>query len=173
MVSRELENAQELIEKLFGKEREFLNKPGAARTPFVNNITKSAVFTDQYGRLYSFADPSEYEYEDEPAYVDEIALTDCLYVAISNEQRHASNVHEYSVPLDGTRLPEVDEQLLLTRRNHSDNSQLSCKVFSIFEPSDAHPRISSGWIQIDGFVQTYVGDDYTRPQAILESLLHR
>jgi len=169
VLTSNLTNAEDLIFKLFGTSREFQNE--GARTPLVNNIERSAKFRDQFDRIYSFADPTDYEYESEPSYVPDIRFTDCLYVAISNAQRHASNEYDQSVPLEGTQLPVIDEQLFLKRIDEKDEIMLSVVVREIFEPSDVYKRKSSGLFRIDGFIPTIDGDECITPQSILESFM--
>lgn len=169
--SSDLTNDENFIFALFGASREFQNE--GARTPLVNNIERSAKFKDQFERIYSFADPHDYEYESEPTYVPDIRFTDCLYVAISNSQRHASNEYEDSVQLEGTQLPGVDEMVCLKRLFSDDKMTLNVIVREIFEPSDEHRRKSSGLIRINGLIPTFDEDYSHTPQSILETLMER
>lgn len=162
----------DLVTRLFGNAREFL--PGArARTPLVNNITAAAAFVDQYGRLYAYADPSEPDDEDdlEPDAVPNVYLTDQLFVAIPNAQRHAEHADESAVPLEGLRLPEIDEQLMLRPYHAPGVPTMTVEVFSFLEPGDPNaPRVSSAFIQLNGLICVQRPGTAT-PQAILEALM--
>lgn len=153
----------------FGDAREFL--PSApATTPLVNNITAAAVYRDQYGRLYAYADPSDWEYEVEPDSVPSIALTDQLFVAIPNALRHQSNENDRSVPLDAVRLPRIDEELQLYPTEGA-SEPMVVSVHAMFEPSDAQERVSSAYIQVNGWLQVK-HPGIVSPQACLEALIH-
>ena len=173
---RELNTDEDLsndgvLSRWFGDARpEFM--PGAvARTPLVNNITAAAVYQDQHGRLYAYADPSDYEPDAEPDSVPLIRFTDCLFVAIPNQLRHRANEYDDSVELDARRLPDITEELhlrLLDRRE----SQLTMtvEVVEMYEPSSENARVSSGFIRINGLVEV-IHPGRAQPQACLEALL--
>ena len=146
--------------------------PGAvARTPLVNNITAAAVYDDQHGRFYAYADPSDYEPEPEPGSVPMIRFTDCLFVAIPNQVRRQANEYDDSVELGARRLPEIAEELHLRLLDRRESQLLmTVEVVEMYEPSSETVRVSSGFIRINGLVEvTHPGR--AQPQACLEALL--
>lgn len=173
IVTQELDGGRlsnrDVLTLWFGDAREFLPSAPAV-TPLVNNITAAAVYRDQYGRLYAYADPSDWEYEVEPDSVPSVALTDRLFVAIPNALRHLSNENDRSVPLDAVRLPRIDEELQLYP-TEGVSEPMVVSVHAMFEPSGAQERVSSAYIQINGWLQVkHPGT--ASPQACLEALIH-
>lgn len=157
---------RDLLSRWFGDARaEFL--PGApARTPLVNNITAAAAYTDQHGRVYAYADPSDYEPDPEPDTVPVIEATDCLFVAIPNRVRQRANDYEQSVSLDAVRLPEISEELYLWPINgHS--VAMTVEVVEMYEPSDENARVSSGFIRISGWLHTKRVNQHARFEALM------
>lgn len=157
---------RELVDKWFGKSREFL--AGTNQVPLVNNVVASAVYKDQHGRFFAYADPADEEFDLEPISVPPIPVTDRLFVAIGNTERHDG---EARVPLEGLSLPKVAEELHLTRIDDPDQRIMTVSVDRFLRPVQSeNPRISSCLIEINGYVQV----EHPRgvdPQALLEALL--
>lgn len=160
---------QRALTEWFGECREFVRPASSGRrTPLVNNVVRAAVYRDQYGRFYAYADPSEWEDDPDAETVPTIPVTDRLFVAIGNSERHNG---EDVVTHDGLRLPEVDEELLLTRLDRPTASKMTVSVAAFIEPINSlAARVSSGLVEINGFVPVRHLDG-TDAQAILESLL--
>lgn len=162
-------SVQAALTEWFGESREFLRPADSGRrTPLVNNIVRAAVYCDQYGRKYAYADPAEHEDDPDTETVPTVPVTDRLFVAIGNRERHDG---EDRVTHDGLRLPEVDEELRLTPLHRRGASTMTVSVVAFVEPINSlAPRISSGLIELNGFLPVrHLGS--TDAQAILESLI--
>lgn len=134
------EDAEEKIAEWFGKSREFLPDHQIARTPLLNNILRGAIYRDQHGRTYSYADPTYHEYEEPDGQaLPMIIVTDRLFVATPQRARERD-----------IWVPEVGETLRLRRIDDPIGVELQVDVLEVIEPADNNPRVATGLVQLDG-----------------------
>jgi len=135
-VSENYANDPRLRSTLFGELTEFLD---GNHTPHRDLIVANALYTDQLGRKYIAADPSDFEDTrdiNDPALV----MSDQWFVGIPR-----SLAHTVALPVIGEELQLVDAKALLTI-----TAVVSCCFTS---------RESSALIEIEGHLPTYPSAD--------------
>lgn len=160
-LASEAELSDRKIEELFGRSREFQY----SRTPLVNNIDAASAFVDQYGRLFCFADPSDYDPTDyDEDCIPDLRVTDRLYAAIANRTRHTSDTADP----DALELPDVDEELRLQSLLRPTSVVIRVSVEEVLETT----RLSSALIELDSFIPVLMNGELTAQAKFEAAVRH-
>lgn len=164
------ELVDDAMQQLFGAGvLEFLPEYGVNHVPLNAHVLAAAALRDQHGRLYAYADPTDYEFDEDALYDDHLAFTDQLFFAVPASAVRAYRRDEQAVDDEALQFPAADDVLRLQLVD-SATGYTEVTVLERIYPSADNPRVSSGLVRVDGLLPVARrSPKFASPQAIYES----